>query len=913
MPKTFRSHIAGGINIIADKGLEGDGWVSAADNVDLRSGVPRSFPWPVRTELVPSSTTNCIYERRGKWIFSDGYRSYAAERIYGKDILYYTEAGKKPHKMVENYDVPLGTPAPSTGLVVTPAASSVMSLEAATVEGGSFQKNTVISYRISAETKDGVQPPSSAYIVNIVDDVHKAVNLSWTLKAGAIAYHIFRGTGNNDERELAVVSSVSKYIDVGSVAPNGVSASTYDNNNPLRYLYTFWREVDGVSDESGPSELSQALRANAGRNIIVDAQNDGLYEQDTTMFVHATGLTVTNSAALGTFSITSASFNPVNGITKFILGTAITLDTYDRVRFTLPAIPSTQSAAWGGDIEAWMDQSDPTNKTIFVKTAGATPDTTDGYVTYAKTLIYSSSPTAFAGMAQDDVAKVSLLGSGGTTATTIVGRITPYTSGSNYGFYLHAFTESGTGLSDAIVGVGGTYAIAFTPKNGGYKYRRIYRTGDASGYMLVKELPLWETSFTDGKVASQLGDPIGSYYVENGKSVIFQPPPVGLTMVTSHYGMLFGIDGYNVRWTPAGKRDAWPAAFSLDFESKPVALASYAQGLIVLCEDGIYRIDGTTPTLLSRSRTRAENGCYAPFSVQNTHAGLVYLSQRGLMLFDGNNAECITDRKVPGSFFFGTSIETTPINYWVKPTLMSYNYAKLTKDDRVLGSVGEAILYDDNTPMNGYVDDIRSFYHNGKYFLYYPNKSGNYGANTMVCVDLQAQGMPITTLGLKPKDVFIGSDSNAYFLFANCEADTTATSIANREAFLTAQGGMTDSFSPAATSSVGVCRWDWTNPDRLPYHIRTGQQSMGDPTTRKKFWDVKMYGSDTQGTLHVRVYMDGRYICDGRSVLANSYNQIRKVNIPNGWNAGYTLDLEFAGDAKFRTIEYNYDYLGGAK
>jgi len=905
MPKTFRSHIAGGINIVTDKGLNGDGWVSAADNVDLRSGVPRSFPWPVRTELVPSPTTNCIYERRGKWIFSDNYRSYAAERIYGKDILYYTEAGKKPHKMVENYDAMLGTPAPSAGLIVVPSQSTTISLTAVVGSGGSFAKNTAVSYRVSVETADGIQPPSASSLVNIVDDTHKSITLTWGAIAGAIAYHIYRGTGNNDERELVSVSSVLSYIDYGVNSPNGVSASTYDNNNPLRYLYTFWREVDGVSDESGPSELSQALRANAGRSITIDTQNDGLFAQDGTLFAHATGLTVTNSAALGTFAITSSAFNPINGTTRFVLGTAITLGTYDRVRFP------DGLGAWTSDIEAWMDQSDATNKTIFVK--NGIPANTGGYLVYAKTLIYGNSPTDFSGMAQDDVAKVSLLGSGGTSATTIVGRVTPYTSGSNYGFYLHSYTTSGVGVSDSIVSGGSTYAIAFTPKNGWYKARRIYRTGDASGYMLVKELHLWETTFNDGKVASQLGDPIGSYYVENGKSVIFQPPPLGLTNVTSHYGMLFGIDGYNVRWTPVGKRDAWPAAFSLDFESKPVALASYAQGLIVLCEDGIYRIDGTTPTLLSRSRTRAENGCYAPFSVQNTHAGLVYLSQRGLMLFDGNNAECITDRKVPGSFFFGTSIETTPINYWVKPTLMSYNYAKLTKDDRVLGSVGEAILYDDNTPMNGYVDDIRSFYHNGKYFLYYPNKSGNYGANTMVCVDLQAQGMPITTLGLKPKDVFIGSDSNAYFLFANCEADTTATSIANREAFLTAQGGMTDSFSPAATSSVGVCRWDWTNPDRLPYHIRTGQQSMGDPTTRKKFWDVKMYGSDTQGTLHVRVYMDGRYICDGRSVLANSYNQIRKVNIPNGWNAGYTLDLEFAGDAKFRTIEYNYDYLGGAK
>lgn len=913
MPKSFRSQMSSGVNIIADKGLDGDGWVSVADNVDLRSGVARSLPWPIRTELVVPATTNCIYERRGKWFFSNNYRDYAAEYIYGKDVIYYTEAGAKPRMKVENYDVPLGTPAPSSAPLVAAALSTVLALEAEISSGGAFAKNSVISYRISAETKDGIQPPSASVIVNIVDDVNRAALLRWGTIHGALAYHIFRGTGNNDEQELIVLSNQNEYKDYGATAPNGAAASSYDNNNPLRYVYTFYRNVDGIADESGPSELSPALRANSGRAITIDAINDGFFNQDTTTFVAATGLTLTPSTSLGTFALTSAVHNAVAGVTKFTTSTAITLSTYDRIRFSLPNIQSVENGFWSGDIEAWLDQTDVTNKTFYVKAPSAPSSITDGYITYAKTLIYGSSSTVFASMAQDDVAKVGVLGSGGTTASTILGRVTPYTSGSNYGFYLHASTGAGATLSDTISHGTGLYAIAFTPKNGWYKSRKIYRTGDAAGYQLVTELKLWESSYTDGKTASNLGDSIESYYVENGKPVLFQPPPLGLVGATLHYGMLFGIDGYDVRWTPVGQPNAWPDSMAIAFEHKPVALSSFAQGLIVLCEDGLYRIDGTTPTRLSRTKTKAENGCYAPYSVQNTHAGLVYLSHRGLMLFDGMNAECITDKRVPGSFFFGTSIETTPINYWIKPTLMSYNYAKLSKDDRVLGSVAEAILYDDNTPMNGYVDDIRSFYHNGKYFLYWPNKSGNYGANTMVCVDLQANGFPITTSGLKPKDVFVASDSNAYFLFANCPADTDAVAIANREAFLLAQGGMTDSFTPTASSSMGVCRWDWANVDRIPYHIRTGQQSMGDPTTRKKFWETRLYGSENQGTLHVRLYIDGRYVCDGRSILANNYNQFRKIPVPNGWNAGYTLDVEFAGDAKFRTIEYNYDYLGGSK
>ena len=162
MPKSFRSQMSGGVNIISDKGLDGDGWVSVADNVDLRSGVARSLPWPIRTELVVPATTNCIYERRGKWFFSNNYRDYAAEYIYGKDVIYYTEAGAKPRMKVENYDVPLGTPAPSSAPLVAAALSTVLALEAEIYSGGAFAKNSVISYRISAETKDGIQPPSAS-------------------------------------------------------------------------------------------------------------------------------------------------------------------------------------------------------------------------------------------------------------------------------------------------------------------------------------------------------------------------------------------------------------------------------------------------------------------------------------------------------------------------------------------------------------------------------------------------------------------------------------------------------------------------------------------------------------------------------------------------------------------------------
>jgi hypothetical protein len=94
---------------------------------------------------------------------------------------------------------------------------------------------------------------------------------------------------------------------------------------------------------------------------------------------------------------------------------------------------------------------------------------------------------------------------------------------------------------------------------------------------------------------------------------------------------------------------------------------------------------------------------------------------------------------------------------------------------------------------------------------------------------------------------------------------------------------------------------------KIPYHIRTGAQAMGDPTARKRFWAVKFHGAEDNGTLHVRIYIDGRYVCEGRAVAVSSFNKLRQVNLPNGWNIGYTIDVEFASDTPIRALEFDYD------
>jgi hypothetical protein len=313
--------------------------------------------------------------------------------------------------------------------------------------------------------------------------------------------------------------------------------------------------------------------------------------------------------------------------------------------------------------------------------------------------------------------------------------------------------------------------IKWMPKNNYYWRWRIYRN-EQGIWNLVSEEPLDKLTYADAKPFSALGGTPTSFYSENGQNVDYDRAPIGLQGIESHYGMLFGISGHTVRWTPILQPDAWPETFSLPFGYQPVALASFAQGLIVLCEDAIYRIDGNTATGMSVFKTHAEDGCFAPHSVQKTDKGLMYLSKRGIMLFDGSHAECLTDTRIPGTTLTAPSRLVTPYPFWWMPTIMTRNYADLAGEDGIKGDQYSYTLNNTRT-IEGYNKYIKSFYHLGKYYLFYSGP--DYEANTTFVVDMQIPGFPITTLGMKALDAHVDEFENAYVLLNNWAPLTTVT------------------------------------------------------------------------------------------------------------------------------------------
>lgn len=459
----------------------------------------------------------------------------------------------------------------------------------------------------------------------------------------------------------------------------------------------------------------------------------------------------------------------------------------------------------------------------------------------------------------------------------------------------------------------------FTPYNGYYKTWNIYRTGSAGSFQLVSRVGLSTETYTDTTSAAYLGSSPTSYYLDTGifgtVQIDFDVPPEGLTCLTTHYGMLFGVYGQTVRWTPLNQPDAWPENYYQTFSSTPLALASFGTGLIVLCEDAIYRMDGNQPSSISVSKTMAEDGCIAPYSVQKTTRGLVYLAKRGVMLFDGMNAVCITDSKIPATRLIGPSKAPYPYDFFWLTTKIGYFHSNWASPDTIWSpdTMGNRYNLTSVIPTPNY--SIRSFYHFGKYYMFFTGTDA-YEAHTTLCIDLQTEEPVITTLGMKPVDVFVDEYEEAFALFSNAgnnqivqEGSSLDANFWNLRNFKSLESDLqqdpeinvNNEFEP----NVGLSIWKlFSGRNNMPMFVRSGQRGFGNVSERKKFSQIEFYGS---GTMSVRVFIDGRHIADDIVTLTEAPSQPRKMNLPRGNRTGYNLDFEVMGDTSRLVVEYLYD------
>lgn len=194
--------------------------------------------------------------------------------------------------------------------------------------------------------------------------------------------------------------------------------------------------------------------------------------------------------------------------------------------------------------------------------------------------------------------------------------------------------------SDATVSLSGFS----TPPAGNYQINkiRVYRTqtgsSGATEFFFLREIAIGTSTTTDDN--RTLGEVL--------ETTTWLPPPADLSFLTPMWnGMLAGISGNAVRFCEAYVGYAWPVAYDvLPPDSKPVALGTFGQNLLVLTTGNPLLVVGTGPDALDQVPVEFAQACLAPESVVSMGNGVAWASSDGLCWYGTNGPEIITAKAI---------------------------------------------------------------------------------------------------------------------------------------------------------------------------------------------------------------------------------------------------------------------------
>jgi len=424
--KTLRVDYSKGINAVTDRRLMPEGYLTIADNADLRSGSIRPFNLPsvyaggaaiTQGWITNSTQPTCIFEYKGNWFASSHYRDYEAETVSSQNRIYFTEEGVPgtavihPQKIVNGIQAGLGSLVPLVTLGIkettslSPQVTAVASITGGTLSTGEY------SYRVSAIISGQIAPAGAARVISIPASgstvvTTGSISLSWKAIANATGYIVFGRSPSQEQTLYQVNGGTTTYLDTGGNGPTGQFASSYDILNPFTYVYTYQRLVGGMVDESGPSPISLPVTSSLGRTVTRYPAADGFYTGATSIHVTSTA----TSAVLGSAQTFVGSY-PNNSISTVF------------VTLTNP-IPVSNPPIWlvsGGQVVISGSESTPFNFTLPTALAvpaapTLTPSTSSGSIPAGT---YRYAVVAIRGQAT--IASPAITGTSVYTTATLVG------------------------------------------------------------------------------------------------------------------------------------------------------------------------------------------------------------------------------------------------------------------------------------------------------------------------------------------------------------------------------------------------------------------------------------------------------------------------------------------------------------
>lgn len=193
---------------------------------------------------------------------------------------------------------------------------------------------------------------------------------------------------------------------------------------------------------------------------------------------------------------------------------------------------------------------------------------------------------------------------------------------------------------DVFLGQSANLVLSAVP-TGAYNltHRRIYRSvAGSSGtpFLFVDEIALSATTFSDTKLAADLGEQL--------PSLEFSMPPAGLSgLVSMPGGVMAGFVGRDLFFCEPYKPHAWPVAYSMTVAHKIVALGVYGSTLLVLTEGAPSIVSGSDPSNYVMDKVDVPQSCVSKRSVVDIGGGVAFASPDGLFLIGGGAARNLTE------------------------------------------------------------------------------------------------------------------------------------------------------------------------------------------------------------------------------------------------------------------------------
>jgi hypothetical protein len=175
--------------------------------------------------------------------------------------------------------------------------------------------------------------------------------------------------------------------------------------------------------------------------------------------------------------------------------------------------------------------------------------------------------------------------------------------------------------------------------NYNFQYKRIYRSvigSTTASYLLVAEIPIATSSYTDSKTTAQLGSALTSLY--------YTPPPSTLQgLVSMPNGMLAGFTGNQVWFCEPYLPHAWPSLYMMTTDYPIVGLGVFNNSLFVGTTRNPYMITGSTPSSMVQEKLPMVQPCISKKSIVSDQYGVLYASPNGLASVAPGTQEIISN------------------------------------------------------------------------------------------------------------------------------------------------------------------------------------------------------------------------------------------------------------------------------